>query len=615
MLRSLSRLLGAAWFVGALVAGLLFGSGSARAEVPLIDGFGGAAGYGTDCLGPSDDRTSPTAIDLTPIFPDGLQFFDRTHTTMYVNTNGNISFGEGLATYTPDAFPIANQPMIAPYWADVDIRGNQCDAGGTYPDGDGRPDSAEPAPACHDPSSNGVWWHLDVPGRRVIVTWDRVGYYRCHNEKDMSFQLVLTAVDSMSCGGGGDFDVEFRFETCEWNTGDASGGSNGFPARDTLCVRAGGVIGPWVCPLGGNVGCENRGGTRYCNAIPAQAGFDAGNTTDFVEIMGSRTDTIHTVLCTDSNVGTPGLWQFQIRSGVVECPDAGAACDTGMQGVCGAGRTQCVGGGVECRPEVSSSTERCDNLDNDCDGTVDEGELCGAFETCSDGFCIDVCFEGSCPEGEICLESGFCGDAACADVTCAAGERCEGGTCIGACDGITCPNPLVCRAGRCVDLCEGAVCDDCTVCADGDCVPSCEFEACPAGQTCQPDGHCIDSACDGVTCDPGFYCDGGTCVDACAGATCPSGETCQAGACVALVMPDMGVPPLTDGGTLDMGPRDAGSGAVDAGGADASNPTGEDAGGDDGCGCRVPAGDGSGDGGPFALSLLGLAILGWRRRR
>src|SRR5262245_3045749 len=63
-------------------------------------------------------------------------------------------------------------------------------------------------------------------------------------------------------------------------------------------------------------------------------GFDAGNRTDYVEIMGSRTPTIHTTLCTMSNVGTPGIWRFQIRSGVVVCPDAGDACDTGMLGVC-----------------------------------------------------------------------------------------------------------------------------------------------------------------------------------------------------------------------------------------------------------------------------------------
>ncbi len=581
---------------------------SASAEVPLLDGFGGAAGYGSDCLGPSDDRTSPAAIDLTPIFPDGLQFFDRTHTTMYVNTNGNISFGEGLATYTPDAFPIANQPMIAPYWADVDIRsGGDCSM---YPDGDGRPDSADPAPACHDPARNGVWWHLDVPGRRVIVTWDRVGYYRCNTDKEMSFQLVLTAVDSMSCGGGGDFDVEFRYETCEWNTGDASGGQDGFPAPDTECIR--GVVGPWVCPLGGNVGCENRGGTRYCNSIPAQAGFDAGNTTDFVEIMGSRTDTIHTVLCTDSNVGNAGLWQFQIRSGVVECPDAGAACSTGMEGVCADGRMQCVGTGVECRPEVGPSPERCDNLDNDCNGMVDEGDLCGDFQMCADGVCIDVCFEGSCPEGETCLASGFCGDAACADVTCAEGERCEGGSCIGACDGIVCPNPQVCRAGTCVDLCEGATCDECTVCEGGDCVPSCEYEACAGGETCLPDGRCVADACADVSCDPGFYCDGGSCVDACAGATCPSGQTCIAGDCVPENLPDGGVPPRPDFGTSD---RDAGAATTDGGGSasDGSTEPPTDGGGDDGCGCRVPSGSRSGT--PWALALLPLALLLRRRRR
>src|SRR5687767_4670719 len=93
----------------------------ASAQVSLINGLGGPADYGTNCLGPNDDGSS-MEIDLTPIFPTGIQFFDRVHTTMFVNTNGNVSFGEGLANFTPAAFPIANQPMIAPYWADVDVR-------------------------------------------------------------------------------------------------------------------------------------------------------------------------------------------------------------------------------------------------------------------------------------------------------------------------------------------------------------------------------------------------------------------------------------------------------------------------------------------------------------
>ena len=47
-------------------------------------------------LHPNDDESSPP-IDLTAFFPGGLRFFDRTHTTVYVNTNGNVSFSAALS--------------------------------------------------------------------------------------------------------------------------------------------------------------------------------------------------------------------------------------------------------------------------------------------------------------------------------------------------------------------------------------------------------------------------------------------------------------------------------------------------------------------------------------
>ena len=40
-----------------------------------------------------------------------------------MNTNGVISFKDSVEEFTPVTFPTANgQPMIAPYWADVDTR-------------------------------------------------------------------------------------------------------------------------------------------------------------------------------------------------------------------------------------------------------------------------------------------------------------------------------------------------------------------------------------------------------------------------------------------------------------------------------------------------------------
>ncbi|MDI7267612.1 MAG: nidogen-like domain-containing protein, partial [Myxococcota bacterium] len=482
-----SSMFGVATGVAVLAASVFVAP--ARAVVPLLSGFGGARDFGARCLSPNDDGSS-NAIDLNPFFPGGLRFFTTTHRSVHVNTNGNVTFSAALPQFTPAAFPIADQPMVAPYWADVDIRpirDGDCRGLPAYNPSGGRG-------PCENPTYNGVWWHVEFG--RMIVTWDQVGYYSCHLDKRMHFQLVLTAVEA--CGGtAGDFDVEFRFARCEWTTGDASGGTGGL------------------------------GGT------PAQVGFDAGNRTDFVQIPGSRTPTIHNIVCNDSNVGTPGLWRFQIRGGTIMCPDAGAPCDTGLLGVCALGRTSCVGAGTVCSQDVPSSPERCDALDNDCDGDTDEGEICLPWEICDRGICRQTCFEFGCPQTQVCASDGRCIEEGCEGMECEEGLRCVSpGVCVDACDGIVCPAGQVCRAGRCIDPCATLMCDEeCQVCVDGSCEIHCGWRECPPGDVCLDDGRCLPEACAWTTCDPGFVCRDGACADACEGAVCPAGERCEVGEC------------------------------------------------------------------------------------
>jgi len=546
---------------------LVLGAAPLSAQAPLLSTLGGPRGYGSECLYRNDDGSS-SSIDLRSAFPSGLRFFSDTHTSAYVNTNGNITFSRALGTYTPNPFPVAAQPMIAPYWADVDIR---TPTGGLFGCESGISGS------CTSTGDNSVWWHLEEG--RMIVTWDNVGYYSCHTDLRMSFQLILTAVPG--CGGAeGDFDVEFRFNRCEWETGDASSGTGGF------------------------------GGTE------AQSGFDAGNSRDFVEIEGSREPGIAEHLCTSSNIGDPGVWRFQIRAGAVLCPEAGEPCETGDLGVCAEGVTACVGSGTECVPVVPSSDERCDAIDNDCDGEVDEGDdLCGGgTQVCDRGTCIDVCFEGGCPEGQVCSEAGRCVVDGCDDVECPAGQRCvAGGECVGACEGVVCPAGQDCRGGRCLDLCAELTCDpECSVCERGECVTRCDHPGggCATGETCMDDGTCEPTGCVGVTCDPGSVCVAGSgCVDACEGTMCPSGERCTLGECVSemSLMPDAGPMPDTDGdgGAPPAVPGDAGMGDAGRMGVVPRR--------DDGCSCAAPGAPERDV--PWApmLGLLGLVLA--RRRR
>ena len=569
------------WNLRRITAGLaaacaLLGAGAQTAEaIPLLNGFGGPSGYGlaSNCLQANDDGYS-ASINITPAFPMGLNFFGMNHRQMFVNTNGNITFRTGLGTYTPQAFPVANQPMIAPWWGDVDTRG-------------GNP-----------PTNNNICFHIEP--NRVVVTWNNVGYFASHHNFLNDFQLILTS--SNTCSSTGDFDVEFRYNRCEWTTGDASGGTNG------------------------------RGGT------PAQVGFDAGNRMNYVALPASRTAAILDV-CRTTNVpgGQPGLYRFQIRGGVLGggCTGAGMPCQVpGQMGLCGQGITVCEGMGTACRQQNMPGPRRCNGYDNDCDGMVDDSDdLCPLNQICDRGSCVDRCQgELGCLTGRTCNDRGACVETACLMVNCPTGQRCSGGQCVGICDGFSCPNGRFCVGGRCVDPCAGVRCGEREVCQPdpargnlGRCVPSCQCTPCGPGQTCQPDGFCVPDACVGVTCPTGTYCSEGRCRDACESGPdsrlCPSGEICQMGECTPGREPprDAGTMPGNDGSTTtDSGstvprdvPRADGGPRVDAGVDSGLFFTPGDRAG---CACSTGPTRGA-DGRLLALGAALGAVLVTRRRR
>jgi hypothetical protein len=168
----------------------------------LIIGLGGNMGFGENTLSANDDR-STGAIDLTSVFPFGLNFFGSTYNSIYLNNNGSITFDSPLSAYTPSPITqLTAYPIIAPFYADVDTRAGTLVA----------------SPGGTSKGSNLVYWDLDPVNRQATFTWDDVGKYSWGTSPN-AFQLVLKDA------GLGNLQIDFRYENINWLVGDASGGT------------------------------------------------------------------------------------------------------------------------------------------------------------------------------------------------------------------------------------------------------------------------------------------------------------------------------------------------------------------------------------------------------
>jgi MYXO-CTERM domain-containing protein len=196
-------------------------------------------------------------------------------------------------------------------------------------------------------------------------------------------------------------------------------------------------------------------------------------------------------------------------------PGVGVACGSGV-GTCKSGITACVNGQLVCNTVSMPKPEVCNGLDDDCNGIIDDGMLPGTGADCL------------CP-GETQAQVGM--------GVCKAGKTvCRNGGLV--CDGCTGPSPEICD-GKDND-CDGTVdvnatCPPNFACHDGACTIVCqggEFQ-CPAGYKCQ-DSFCVPERCASVTCGQDQHCDESTgrCVDLCAGVMCTAPAVCMQGRCL-----------------------------------------------------------------------------------
>ncbi len=201
--------------------------------------------------------------------------------------------------------------------------------------------------------------------------------------------------------------------------------------------------------------------------------------------------------------------------GVVDngVPGTGLPCDHPSGQTCAKGKTACVGGSVICVGATPGLTEVCDCKDNDCDKQIDEGTPCPVGTKCINCGCRLPCTgqEFGCPKGFACA-NGYCVPDNCAKVTCPKNQKCVGGQCVPLCSGVNCGPGQVCKDGFCVE-------------------DSCYGQGCTGQQICYK-GKCIDHPCKGITCKTGEYCDRGTCRPTCGNVACGAEGLCRDGVCI-----------------------------------------------------------------------------------
>ena len=192
-------------------------------------------------------------------------------------------------------------------------------------------------------------------------------------------------------------------------------------------------------------------------------------------------------------------------------------------GTC-AGSRKCTSEGLSPCTAPEAVAEKCDGVDNDCNGQTDE-DLCDDSNPCTDDACVSA--DGGCQST---ANTATCDD----DNACTSDDLCDETKCEGnkkdCDDGNPCTEDSCVPATGCSYLQTKKACDDANACTDND---LCDGSGACVGLAKDVTSACNDNLpCTQDGCDPKTGCQNepkaGACED---GNPCTNGDTCEAGKC------------------------------------------------------------------------------------
>ncbi|XP_065327650.1 alpha-tectorin-like [Pelmatolapia mariae] len=245
-----------------------------------------------------DDGSSPQITLLRPFF-----YFGRTYNSIYVNHNGHLTFDAPWSSYTPQLFPMyGSRDIIAPFWTDLDNRGNGQIYYNQYTSGSVLQQATQ--------DINQYFPGLNFNANWVFVaTWFEVAYYPTSGTR--------TTVQAVLISGG-----QYSFVLMNY----------GIIASTTLSI---------------------------------QAGYDTIDSTHYYVLPGSFTSAAsgsNSNFRLGSNVNEPGRWAFWTDHGSTGCTFNGELVQLGASfwsdSTC-AQKCTCTSTGLQCRNEPCSFSQIC----------------------------------------------------------------------------------------------------------------------------------------------------------------------------------------------------------------------------------------------------------------